>query len=150
MSLSQIVGIFSCVIILISLFFNWAWYPDIEKYFTAFYSENNYYGKPGKLLSFFAVAGLGCYFYPKIWTQRLNLIFAALCMGYGLKTWLLFTSGYDGYVPAPQPGIYLMLAGCIGHVFAAMGIMAFVKKMIKNEEQVTQDDADAAKEIPAA
>jgi hypothetical protein len=134
MSLSQKIGFASCILILVSLFLNWSWYPDIEKFFTAFYSEKNYYGKPGKLLSFFALSGIFCYAYRRVWTQRVNLVFGALCMGYGLKTWLLFTAGYDGYLPTPQPGIYLMLVGCIGHLTGAMGLMAFVKKQVPRSD----------------
>jgi hypothetical protein len=147
MTLSQKIGFASCILLIVSLFLNWAWYPDIEKYFSAFFSESNYYGKPGKLLSFFAIAGLFSYAYRKIWTQRLNLIFAALCMGYGLKTWLLFTSGYDGYVPTPQLGIYLMLIGCLGHLIGAMGIMTFVKRTaIETPEKLEEQQKIAIKD----
>lgn len=119
MSFSQKIGIVSCVLILVSLFLNWAWYPDIEKYFTAFFSEKNYYGKPGKLLAFFAASGIIFYLLNKVWSYRLNLVFGALCLAYAVKTYLLFTSGYDGYTPVAQPGLYLMVAGCIGHMIAA-------------------------------
>ena len=130
MTFSQKLGLVSCILILASLFFNWAWYPDIEKYFTAFFSENNYYGKPGKLLMFFAITGIVFYLINKVWTQRLNLIFSALCMAYAIKTYLLYTSGYDGYVPDAQAGIYLMLLGCLGQLIAAMGWVAVVKKQL--------------------
>jgi hypothetical protein len=134
MAISQKIGIVSCILLLISLFLNWAWYPDIEKYFTAFFSENNYYGKPGKLLAFFALVGIGSYLYLKPWTQRLNLIFSALCLAYAIKTYLLFTSGYDGYVPEPQPGIYLMLAATIGHMVASAASISVTKKVVVEQE----------------
>lgn len=135
MSFSQKIGIGSCVLILVSLFLNWAWYPDIEKYFTAFYSESNYYGKPGKLLAFFAVSGIVFYLLNKVWSHRLNLIFGALGLAYAIKTYLLFTSGYDGYTPVAQPGLYLMLAGCIGHMIGA-GSAQKVGEKVEVEEKV--------------
>jgi hypothetical protein len=127
MSTARIIGVVSCTLIMVSLFLNWAWYPDIEKYFTAFFSEKNYYGKPGKVLLFFAITGIIFYFLNKVWTQRLNLLFGALCMAFAIRTYLLYTSGYDGYVPEAQPGIYLMLLGCLGHLITSMTAMAVVK-----------------------
>ncbi|MCU0389062.1 MAG: hypothetical protein MUE71_10695 [Chitinophagaceae bacterium] len=133
MSLSRITGLVSCVLLIISFFMNYAWYPDIEKYFTAFYSEQNYYGKPGKMLSFVAGSGIVFYLINKVWTQRLNLILAALGMAFGIRTYLLFTSGYDGYVPEAEPGIYLMLAGCLGHLAGAMAALAVVKRNVSDD-----------------
>lgn len=124
----RIVGIVSCVLILISLFLNWAWYPDLEKYFTAFYTENNYYGKPGKLLLFFALSGILFYWLNKAWAQRLNLIFGALCMAFAIRCYLLYTSSYDGYTPAVQAGIFIMLSGCLGHLVASMSGMVIKKR----------------------
>jgi hypothetical protein len=126
----RIVGIISCVFILISLFLNWAWYPDIQKYFTAFFTEGNHYGKPGKLLLFFSLTGMVFYWLNKAWTQRMNLIFSALCIAFAIRTYLLYTSSYDGYVPEAKVGLYLMLAGCLGHVVAAMGGIAGGKKQV--------------------
>jgi hypothetical protein len=137
MSTSQKTGIFFCLLILASLFLNWAFYPDIEKYFTAFFSQNNYYGKPGKLLLFFALSGIAFHVYKKPWTQRLNLIFGAFCMAYAVKTYLLYTSGYDGYVPKPQPGIFVMLVGCLGHLVtsvSALTVTKIVEKIPMDEE----------------
>ncbi len=143
MTFSQKIGLVSCVLLLVSLFLNWAWYPDIEKYFSAFFTENNYYGKPGKLLAFFAVTGIACYAYSKAWTQRLNLIFGALCIAYAIKTYLLFTSAYDGYVPVAQWGLYLMLAASIGHMIAAATSMAVIKRPVDMQPQPAQEKEPA-------
>ncbi len=134
MPTARIIGSVSCTVIIISLFFNWAWYPDIEKFYSAFFSEKNYYGKPGKVLLFFSVSGIAFYALNKVWTQRINLLFAAICMAFGMRTYLLFTSGYDGYVPEPQPGIYLMLLGCLGHLIGAITSMAVKKNPLAGQQ----------------
>jgi uncharacterized membrane protein len=136
----RITGIVSCGLIIISLFLNWAWYPDIQKYFTAFFTEGNHYGKPGKFLLFFAVSGLVFYWLNKAWTQRLNLIFSALCIAFAIRTYLLFTSSYDGYVPEAKTGLYLMLLGCIGHLVASMGGLAVVKKQVDEKADLAVSD----------
>ena len=129
----RIIGILSCLLILISFFLNWAWYPDIQKYFTAFFTEGNYYGKPGKVLSFVAISGLALYWLNKPWGQRINLIFSALGIAFAIRTYLLFTSGYDGYVPEAKAGLYLMLLGSLGHLVASMGGLTMVKTMVEKE-----------------
>jgi hypothetical protein len=128
MSFSQKFGIVSCLLIIVSFFLNWGWYPDIQKYFTAFFSEGNHYGKPGIWLSVTGGSGILFYLINKPWTQRLNLIIAGLSMAYAIRTYLLYSSGYDGFVPDIQPGLYLMLAGSIGHIFGAGAALAVVKR----------------------
>jgi hypothetical protein len=102
-------GIAACLLLIISCSLNWAWYPDIEKYFTGFYSQENYYGKPGILLSSIAIIGIVLHTFKKNWAYRLNLVFSAIGMAYGVTKFLVYSSGYDGYVPEKQWGIYLML-----------------------------------------
>lgn len=135
MSSARIIGVVSCILIIVSFFFNWAWYPDIEKYFTAFFSEKNYYGKPGKVLLFFSASGIAFYALNKVWTQRLNLLFGAICMAFGIRTYLLFTSGYDGYVPQPQPALYLMLLGCLGHLIGVITSIAVKKNPLDGQQE---------------
>lgn len=183
MSAARIIGVVSCILIIASFFLNWAWYPDIQKYFTAFFSEKNYYGKPGIVLLYFSVTGLISYLSNKImrlmfllygifcWLAALsqistsikisiisivlgaifyllyriwdivanwvNLLFCALCMAFAIRTYLLYTSGYDGYVPEPQPGIYLMLLGCLGHLIASMTSMAVKKNPATGQQEIT-------------
>lgn len=128
---SQKLGFVSCLLLIASCFLNWAWYPDLQKHFTAFFTEENHYGKPGNVFVFFAVFGLIFYVVNKPWSQRLNLIFGALCVAFALRTYLLFTSGYDGFVPEPKPGIFLMLIASFGHVIAAVMGQTIVKREVK-------------------
>ena len=142
MSFSRLAGITSCTLVMASFFMNYAWYPDVEKYFTAFFSEQNYYGKPGKMLAFIAGSGMVFYLLNKTWTQRINLIFGALGMAFGIRTYLLYTSGYDGFVPVAQPGIYVMLLGCLGHMIFSMTAIAVVKRKVSTGQQEPGDTAD--------
>ncbi len=138
----RIIGIISCLFIFVSFFLNWAWYPDIQKHFTAFFSEGNHYGKPGKFLSFFALTGIIFYVLNKSWTQRLNLIFSALCIAFAIRTVLLYTSSYDGYMPKAEMGIYVMLVGCIGHVIASASGMAVVKKQVEETVDINPEKVE--------
>jgi predicted membrane channel-forming protein YqfA (hemolysin III family) len=57
---------------------------------------------------------------PKIWAKRFHLFFAALTMGYAVKTYILFTSCYNAYCPDKKFGIYLMMGCCIVILVAAI------------------------------
>ncbi len=141
---SQKLGFFSCLLLIASCFLNWAWYPDLQKHFTAFFTEENHYGKPGNVFVFFAVFGIIFYVVNKPWSQRINLIFGALCVAFGIRTYLLYTSGYDGFVPEPRFGIFLMLIASFGHVIASAIGLSMVKQRlpdVKTEQPVESASA---------
>jgi hypothetical protein len=131
----QLGGIVCCLLLIVSPFLHWAWYPDLQKHFTGFFSENNSYGKPGKMLLTLGLLGLFCFVLNKTWTQRINLIAAALCMAYAIRNYLIFTSGYDGFVPEPRIGIFIMLFSAIGYVVLAAMAITVVKKQVPLENQ---------------
>ncbi len=134
MKWQQRLGITACIALIGSCFMHWTWYPDIQKYFTGFFTEKNYYGRPGFLLSFFAVSGIILYLLHKSWSARLNMIFAALCMAYTITTFLRFISSYDGYVPEKQFGIYLLLGSAIVHLVMTVLAVALVKVQVEKRD----------------
>lgn len=123
MNVRKWTGFVVCVLLAASTYMPWAWYPDIQKFFTGFFSEKNYYGKPGIFLCIVAGIGVLSYLLDKVWLYRVNLVAAALGMAYGIKSFLLFTSSYDGYVPQREAGIYIMLVASIVNVVFAMSSM---------------------------
>jgi hypothetical protein len=106
-------GFLASIVLVISCFLPWAYYPDLQKSFTGFFTEQNMYGKPGKVFVFFAIASLILIFINKIWAKRTLIFFAALNAGYLLKTYVIFTSCYRGYCPEKQYGIYLLIISCV-------------------------------------
>lgn len=130
MKKQRIAGIIACILIIVSCLMHWAWYPDIKEFFTGFYSKQNYYGRPGVLLSFFAVTGMLFYLLKKAWSDRLNLIFSALCTAYAITSFLRFSSSYDGFMPEKQTGIYVMLLAAIVHMVISVLVMSVEKKTV--------------------
>ena len=121
------VGAAACVVLIISCFMHWAYYPDIQKHFTGFDTKVffrgkmvNYYGRPGILLSLFAGLGFAFHLIPKIWAKRANLLFAALCVAYAIKSYFMFSAAYTGFVPVLETGIWLMLGAAIVNLVMAM------------------------------
>ncbi len=109
----KITGVVACALLVISCFLPWAYYTDIQKSFTGFFSEQNIYGKPGKLFVFVAVCSLILILLDKIWAKRTLLFFAALNIGYLIKTYVLFASCYSGLCPQKQYGLYLLIFSCL-------------------------------------
>jgi hypothetical protein len=106
---------------------HWAYYPDIQKHFTGFDTKVffrgkmvNYYGRPGILLSLFAGLGIAFHLIPKIWAKRANLLFAALCVAYAIKSYFMFSAAYSGFVPQLEAGIWVMLGATVVHMAIAI------------------------------
>ena len=118
-------GLTACIILIFSCFMPWAYFADphivgeANKTFTGFYSYQNNYGKPGKLLVTTGVIVLLLMLLPKIWAKRTNLFLCALVVGYAIKTYILFVSCYNAYCPEKRIGIFLMLIASIVMLIAA-------------------------------
>lgn len=109
----KVIGLLACVGLVISCFLPWAYYPDLNKSFTGFFTEKNIYGKPGIAFSFFAAASLVLIFVNKIWAKRTLIFLAALNLGYLLKTFVIFTSCYKGYCPRKEYGLYCVMISSV-------------------------------------
>jgi hypothetical protein len=117
---SRWIGISGGLLLIIACFLPWAYYPDIDKIFTGFFSEKNMYGKPGKFLVFFSVIGIILFLLPRIWAKRTNIFIAAIVMAFAIKSFILFSACYGGICPEKREGIYLIIAGPILMIVAAM------------------------------
>ena len=82
MKYSQWAGIVALVILVVSCFFPWTYHPDLDKTFTGFFSQNNAYGKPGKVfivLSLIAAVGFSV---NKVCAKRMNFFICALIVAF--------------------------------------------------------------------
>ncbi len=107
------IGLIACVLLVISCFLPWAFYPDLHKSFNGFFSEMDIYGKPGKVFIFFAVLSAILIFLNKIWAKRTLIFLAAFNVGYLIRTYILYTSCYRAFCPEKQYGLYLLIVGCV-------------------------------------
>lgn len=104
----------ACMGLIVSSFLPWAYYPDIDKVFTGFFSEQNIYGKPGKVFVFFGALSLAFVFIDKVWAKRFILLFAALTLAFLIKTYILYTKCYLNVCPEKLFGIYLLIISTVG------------------------------------
>ena len=110
MKFSQWIGIVAAIVLILSGFMNWTWYPDIHKYFTGFESENNIYGRPGKIFIYFSSVAILFFAIPRVWAKRWNVLVCTIIVAFAVKTFILYTACYRGVCPVKQPGIWMMIA----------------------------------------
>lgn len=106
-------GIAACLTLIVSCFLPWTFHADVNQYFTGFYSYNNYYGKPGKFLVFFALLIMLFMILPKVWAKRTNLFLSAFVFAYAVSKFNGFGACYNNYCPQKMYGLYLMLAATV-------------------------------------
>jgi hypothetical protein len=117
---SQWIGIAAAVLVVAASFLPWAFFPDLQKTFTGFFSESNRYGRPGKVLFFFSVIEIVFYLIPRIWAKRANIFVTAISLAWAAKCYITYTACYRGTCPTSRPGLYLVLAGAAIAVIAAL------------------------------
>jgi len=120
MKYSQWIGIFAAVVLVVASFLPWTFHPDLNKYFTGFFSENNNYGKPGKVFIVLAVVATIFFLIPRIWAKRWNLLIGALTVAFAIKSFIVFSGCYRGVCPTKQIGLWIMLLAAIGVLAMAL------------------------------
>ncbi|AXY72789.1 hypothetical protein D3H65_01855 [Paraflavitalea soli] len=120
MKYSQWIGIFAAVVLVVASFLPWTFHPDLNKYFTGFFSENNNYGKPGKVFIVLAVVATIFFLIPRIWAKRWNLLIGALTVAFAIKSFIVFSGCYRGICPTKQIGLWIMLLAAVGVLAMAL------------------------------
>lgn len=133
MKYSQWLGILAAAILVVSVFLPWTWYPDLQTSFTGMYSEENIYGRPGRIMIFFACVISIFYLIPRIWAKRWNIFFCSLFLAYAIKTFILFTGCYRGICPEKLAGIWLMMGAVVSMMIAALFPDTPVQRQPKKE-----------------
>lgn len=113
MKYSQWIGIAAAVVLVIACFLPWTFHPDLNKNFTGFFSENNDYGKPGKVFTVFAIVAIIFFLIPRIWAKRWNLLVGALTVAFAIKSFIVFSGCYRGICPAKLAGLWIMLLSAV-------------------------------------
>ncbi|MEP7258514.1 MAG: hypothetical protein ABI687_09000 [Flavitalea sp.] len=120
MKYSQWIGFALAIILIMACFLHWTWHPDLHKYFTGFYSEENVYGKPGYVLIFFALICSALYLTPRVWAKRLNIFICCFLLAYAIKSFILFSGCYHGICPVRQTGLWIVLSTSLLMMLAAV------------------------------
>jgi len=120
MKYSQWIGIAAALLLIAACFMPWAYFPDLGKDFTGFFSEKNTYGRPGKVLIFFSVVEILLFAVPRVWAKRANIFVTVLAIAFAIKSYILYTSCYGGICPDKRVGIFMVLGSAIIALLAAL------------------------------
>lgn len=134
MKYSQWIGIVAAVFLIGVCFLPWAYYPDLHKEFTGFFSEANLYGKPGKVFVFFCLLAIALFATPRVWAKRSNMMVCALTIAYGVSSYITFTRCYGGICPEKRPGIFLVVILPVVMIIASALPDLELKKNIEKEK----------------
>ena len=113
MKYSQWIGIAALIILIISCFLPWTYHPDLDKTFTGFFSQNNAYGKPGKVFIFFSVIAALGFIVNRVWAKRMNFFICAVIVAYACRCFIIFSGCYSAICPEKKAGLWLMLGAAI-------------------------------------
>ena len=120
MKYSQWIGVAAALLLIGACYLPWTYYPELQKEFTGFFSENNAYGRPGKVFMFFCGIAIVLFLIPRIWAKRGNLFVCAISLAFSAKTFILYTSCARGICPEKRIGIFLVLLASIVMMVAAV------------------------------
>jgi hypothetical protein len=120
MKYSQWMGIAAVLVIIAGCFLPWAYFPDLNKDFTGFFSEQNRYGRPGKVFVFLGAIEIILFLIPRVWAKRTNIFTAAVTLAWGVKSYLLYSACYRGTCPSRRIGIFLVLGASVIVMIAAL------------------------------
>jgi hypothetical protein len=128
----KLTGLLTALVLIISCFLPWAFYPDLNKSFTGFFSEKNNYGKPGIFFVFIALFSIVLILSDKVWAKRTHVLISALNIGYMITKYIQFTSCYYGTCPQKEIGIYLVVASSLMMLIVALFPNV---KLVSDEEE---------------
>ena len=117
---SQWIGVGAAILVMAGCFLPWAYFPDLREDFTGFFSEQNRYGRPGKVLIVFCGVEILLFLIPKIWAKRANLFMAAVTVAWSIRSYILYTGCYKGMCPERRLGIFLILGGSVIALVASL------------------------------
>ena len=109
-------GIVSALLLIISCYMPWAYYPDLDEFFSGFYSQKGILGRPGVLITVLAAMNIILHIIPRIWAKRVAVFIGAILFAYSFRSFFVFTGCYGGICPEKQPGIWIM-------VFSSFAVM---------------------------
>jgi len=120
MKYSQFIGVAAALLLISACFLPWAYFPSLQKDFTGFFSQDNAYGRPGKIFVIFCSMAIVLYLIPRIWAKRTNMFVAAIVLAFAIKCFILYSSCYTGICPEKRIGIFLVLLASMIMVAAAL------------------------------
>src|SRR5947207_13161596 len=93
------IGLLATLALIIACFFPWVFIESKNITVTGIKSTGTTFGKPGYFHFILAAFYIAFTFIPRIWSKRLNLLVAALNIGWAVRNYLLISASAGGECP---------------------------------------------------
>lgn len=114
------IGLVAAALLIVSCFIPWVVIESRQITISGVQAEGTAYGKPGYLhlvlVFFFIIFHLT----PRLWAKRANLLIVAVNMAWAIKNFFMIAVCKGGECPVRHAGLYLMLAGSLLMLVAAL------------------------------
>lgn len=114
------IGLGAALLLIISCFIPWVIIESRHITVSGVDAAGTAYGKPGYLHLVLVVFFLFFHFTPRLWAKRANLLVVGLNTAWAIKNFFLIAVCRGGECPERQAGLYLMLAGSLLLLVAAL------------------------------
>jgi hypothetical protein len=114
------IGLAAAAMLVIGCFLPWVVIESRHITISGVDATGTTYGKPGYLHLILVIPFLLFHFTPRLWAKRANLLVVALNTAWAIKNFFLIAVCRGGECPVRKEGLYLMLAGSLLLLVAAL------------------------------
>ncbi len=114
------IGILATIALVTACFFPWVFIESKNITVTGIDSTGTSFGKPGYFHFVLAAFYLVFHFTPRIWSKRMNLLIAALNIGWAARNYFLISSCAGGDCPEKKAALYIVLISSFIMLIAAL------------------------------
>ncbi len=114
------IGILATIALVTACFFPWVFIESKNITVTGIDSTGTSFGKPGYFHFVLAAFYLVFHFTPRIWAKRMNLLIAALNIGWAARNYFLISSCAGGDCPEKKAALYIVLISSFIMLIAAL------------------------------
>ncbi len=103
------IGLLAALALIAACFFPWVFIESNNITVTGINSEGTSFGKPGYFHFVLAALYLVFHFTPRIWAKRINLLVAALNIGWAVRNYFLISACEGGECPEKKAALASMI-----------------------------------------
>lgn len=114
------IGLIATLALIVACFLPWVFIESKNITVTGIDAAGTTFGKPGYFHFFLAALFLAFHFTPRIWAKRMNLLIAALNIGWAARNYFLISACAAGECPEKKMGMYVVLISSLIMLVAAL------------------------------
>ena len=114
------IGLLAAIALIIACFYPWVFIESKNITVIGIDAAGTSFGKPGYFHFVLAAFYLVFHFTPRVWAKRMNLLVAALNMGWAVRNYFLISACSGGECPEKKAALYILLISSIIMMIAAL------------------------------